>query len=151
MDYLDFRKYVVRHRSVYADLFSHVPYVLLNAIKSYARYRSMVYNCVEEWKSIRQYGIFLFHFAELQNLTVGYNTEPEDNDWIDWSMTADAMSIVEDSKTNKCNDDKIMIRVAQWCRIWYPFFSTQKHFKESMIDFRSMMQEKDRTQSGNNL
>jgi hypothetical protein len=95
----------------------------------------------EEWKAIRQYGLFLYHYAELQNLTSDYITRGEKTDHYDWTFVENGITIIRDYEANSLNDTEMMNKVANWSRKWYSFVMTQDHFNEGMQDFRIHIKE----------
>ena len=100
---------------------------------------------VKEERVILQYGITLWYLAELQNLTTGYATLPVEYDWQShsWEMTKDALQIVASYQDGKSSKTALMNDTAQWCRDWYAYFVTPRHFKESMIEFVKWQNERE--------
>ena len=141
MDYCDFKKHIIQYRQVYTCLYSYVSELMRDCMRAYARYNSMMRAGVEEWRSIRQFGVFLYQYAELQNLTTGYITEPQQTDNYDWTMVENGLSILGSYQTDKLNDTEMMSITAQWLRKWYPFIATQRHFCDAMQDFRLHVKE----------
>jgi hypothetical protein len=141
MDFVSFKREVIKYREVYRDLYTYLSTLLLDTVRAYAGYRTLCREGVQEWKQIRQYGYFLYLFAELQNLTTGQITEPENTDYYDWSMTGNAIQITRAYQDGKMDNCRLLKEVSQWCRKWYPFITTNTIFKEAMIDFVSHRKE----------
>ena len=139
MNYSEFKALVRRYRPVYDGLTPYVCTLLRNTLKCYARYLSMSRNGVLEDKVIHQYGIFLWHYAELENLTVDKVTEYKQTDKYDWTMVHDALGIIEDYEEHNSDADKTLTRVSNWCRHWYGFVSSNRHFYDAMTAFRIIM------------
>ena len=142
MDYVQFKRHVIRYRPVYTCLYTYVSSLMRNCIQCYAGYMKLCRIGVDEWLAIRQYGIFLWHYAELQNLTTGEITAPNDTDEYDWSWAENGLSIIRAYEESKLNDSEMMRLVAQWCREWYGWASSHRHFNDAMTDFRIHAKEK---------
>lgn len=142
MNYSEFKSLVRRYRPVYDGLTPYVCTLLTDCIKAYARYMSMSRAGVLEDKQIQQYGIFLWHYAELENLTTEQITEYKQTDQYEWTMTHDALGIIRDYEEHNCTDTEILTRVSNWCRHWYGYVSSNRHFYDAMTAFRIMMKER---------
>jgi len=141
MDWVDYKRLVRRYRLAYVDLYSYVVFILQGTLQSYARYMTIRRSGAEEWKAIRQYGLFLYHYAELQNLTIDYITEQRNTDHYDWSMVENGITIARDYESGSLDDTEMMNNVANWARMWFPFIMVQDHFYEGMQDFRVHIKE----------
>ena len=138
MNYTEFKSYVRMFRPVYDGLTPYVCTLLRNTLQCYARYMSMSRSGVSEDRVIQQYGIFLWHYAELENLTVEQITEYKEVDKYEWTMTHDALGIIRDFEEHNSDDNEILKRVSNWCRHWFSYISANRHFYDAMTAFRVM-------------
>ncbi len=136
MDWVDFKKYVRQYRRIYQHLPIHaISDILLLCVAEFAKYRDYSRKGYEDWQLAQRYGQFLWHYAELQNLTVEHITEQGSN-YEEWELVGDAVNITRDFQTDGCTDTEAMARIANWCRRNYGFISTQRHFYDGMNEFR---------------
>ena len=142
MDWVDYKRVASRYRPVYWNLPSHLDKLVSSAIGNYAKYRRMSIDGVIEYEVIRQYGIFLWHIAEMESLTVGTTPTKHEKTNIDWGLVETGLHIIRDRKEHNCDDTEIVSRVSGWVRRIYPMIASERIFKDAIIDNRALMIEK---------
>jgi len=142
VDWVDYKRVAIKYRSPYRDLYSYVEKLLIYSLETYSNYRYKSIEGYIESDVIRQYGIFLWHIAEMENLTVGIIPTREKYDGIDWGMIETGLRIVRDRKEHNCDDSELLVRVASWVRRIYPYIATETIFHDAMCDNRLLMIEK---------
>ena len=142
MDWVDYKRVTRRYRAPYRDLSTYVQKLLISSLGAYSNYRHKSILGYIDTDITRQYGIFLWYIAEMENLTIGVITKKEECDGIDWGMVETGMRIVRDCKEHNCDDSEVMTRVANWVRSIYPHISSERIFVDAMNDNRALMIEK---------
>ncbi len=134
MDWVDYKKRCMHYRTPHNDVYEYIDTLLVSALKCYSRYRHMEIHGVSEELAIKQYGVFLWHIAELENLSTGIFPDRYSITGIDWGMVEDGLGITRDRKEHCINDTEFAKRVASWVRNYYPMVSAVRIFYLAMYD-----------------
>ena len=142
MDWVDYKKHVIRYRIVYRCSHRHIHWLLASCVEAYGVYRSCTIEGKEEWRCAEKLGWFLYFFAELENMVQQVRYEKKEMHDNEWGMIANAVHTIKKYQKKQISGETMEVRVAEWVRMYYPIVYTLRQFKDGIAYSVHSLQEK---------
>lgn len=144
MDYVDYKMHIKRYSQPYDRVEDYAVRCLLYAVSSYCEYRTSSIKGELEYKWIRHYAVFLYHYATLENLCTRDDVLIDHRyaDHIEFSVIKSAVGIVFDYIEGKIDIKQALTRCLTWVRCSYPLVCSSRVFGNAISDSRRWLLEK---------
>lgn len=142
MDWVDYKRYVIRYRPPYTDGYRHISVLYGNAVYFYSKYRSSSIECDSESVYIDHFSRFLYHLAELENMLVDAPTEKFSYDDNEWGMVTESIRILKGYYNGEVSNLALLVSCKSWVRNYYPIAYTSRIFNSGMVNSVKLLQHK---------
>ena len=142
MDWVDYKRIVIKYREVYFDGHKHVHHLFAHVLESYSLYRSVSIEGAQEWMCVEKYGEFLYYLAELENMVSRREYDKitvEDNEW---GMIANGCGAIRKYQRGKITGDELCVNAMQWIRAYFPIVYMSRLYEPAIIQSVYDLQQK---------
>ena len=143
MDWVDYKRYVMRYNKPYFDGYKRVHRLFLHVLHSYSEYRSYSTDGYIECVCVKKYGEFLYYLAKLENM-VSQHLPKNCEGWkdTDWGMMSGGLSIVTAYTDGKIDGEELCMMVRNWIKSYRPIVYSCRLYEGAMVQSTHDLQEK---------
>lgn len=140
VDWVDFKRFCARYRGPYTSLAGNCEALLFSVLKDFSTFRKMGIDGVDDEICVEQLGVVLHSMAEIESLTIDYQSNGNYHNIYEWNMVERGITILRLFRYREIDDSEFLTQCSRWVRTYYGVVYTSRLFTRAMLDRKYNLQ-----------